>query len=34
MTKCNNPNCKCEDCQCGDNCKCGTEDVCQCEKEN
>jgi hypothetical protein len=25
MVKCSNPNCKCEDCQCGDNCKCGSE---------
>ncbi len=23
MGKCNNPNCQCEDCQCGDNCQCG-----------
>ena len=23
MSKCNNPNCKCEDCQCGENCQCG-----------
>lgn len=33
MAKCNNPNCKCEDCQCGDDCKCGTEESCKCEKE-
>ena len=28
MSKCNNPNCKCENCQCGDNCQCGKE--CRC----
>ena len=33
MAKCNNPNCKCEDCQCGDDCKCGSEESCKCEKE-
>lgn len=25
MGKCNNPDCQCEDCQCGDNCQCGKE---------
>lgn len=28
MAKCNNPDCKCENCQCGENCKCGTECGC------
>lgn len=29
MSKCNNPKCTCEDCQCGDNCQCdGT--TCRC----
>ena len=23
MAKCSNPNCKCENCQCGDDCQCG-----------
>ena len=23
MRNCTNPNCKCENCQCGDNCQCG-----------
>ena len=28
MAKCNNPDCKCENCRCGENCKCGTECGC------
>lgn len=41
MAKCSNPNCKCDDCQCGDNCQCGKDgkechcgDNCQCTKDN
>jgi len=33
MVKCSNPNCKCENCQCGDNCQCGQDGrECHCEK--
>ena len=41
MAKCSNPNCKCEDCQCGDNCQCGKDgkkclcgNNCRCSKDN
>lgn len=30
MAKCKNPNCKCEDCQCGDDCRCGEDGQCHC----
>ena len=32
MAKCSNPNCKCINCKCGDNCTC-TADKCNCPKE-
>ena len=30
MRNCNNPDCKCENCQCGDNCQCGKDGECKC----
>ncbi len=30
MRNCNNPDCKCENCQCGDNCQCGKDGKCCC----
>ena len=30
MRNCNNPDCKCENCQCGDNCQCGKDGESKC----